>query len=74
MFFILFGFLAMLTPLILGTFLSVMDGFPIADEAWRNIYLENKALAELLVPVTFSMGLVVAIIKILMVATSKGRD
>ena len=74
MFFILFGFLSMLTPLILGSFFSLMDGYAISDESWQNIYLENKELAELLVPVTFSMGLVVAIIKILMVAASRGRE
>ena len=64
----------MLTPLILGSFFSLMDAFTITDPVWKNIYLENKELAELLTPITFSMGLLVAIIKILMVATSRGRD
>lgn len=73
-FFILFGFLSMITPLILGLFLSVMGNFTIADSTWAAIYAENKKLVELLTPLIFAMGLVMAILKIFMSVTNKGRD
>lgn len=74
MFLTMFGLLSMLTPMILGTFFSALDSFPISDPAWNRVYQENKAVAEMLVPLTFSMGIVLFVIKLLMVATSKGRD
>jgi len=73
-FFILFGFLSMITPLILGLFLSVMGNFTIADSTWAGIYAENKKLVELLTPLIFAMGLVMAVLKIFMSVTNKGRD
>ena len=73
-FFILFGFLAMITPLMFGLFFSVMGRFVIHDPAWSAIYDNNKALVELLVPIIFSLGVTVAILKIFMGSTNKGRD
>lgn len=73
-FFIMFGFLSMLVPIILGSVFSSLDTIHIENEVWRQIYQDHKELAEFLVPLTFSMGIVVAVVKIIMVATSKGRD
>lgn len=73
-FFVTFGFLALLAPLIFGAFFSVMDNYQIPNETWRNIYEENKRLVELLVPIIFAMGTVMAVLKILMSSTNKGRD
>lgn len=64
----------MLTPLIFGLWFSVMDNFDIENEAWSSIYDSNKALVEMLVPITFSMGIVMAVLKIMMSATNRGRD
>ena len=73
-FFILFGFLSMITPIILGTFLGVLDTVIIPSKTWTTIYNQNKELVELLVPLTFSIGLVIGILKIFMSVTNRGRD
>jgi|APSaa5957512535_1039671.scaffolds.fasta_scaffold08417_3 hypothetical protein len=73
-FFLTFGFLAMLTPMIFGLWFSVMDTFEIENQAWSNIYDQHKLLVELLVPIIFSLGIVVAVLKVFMGSTNKGRD
>jgi len=73
-FFITFGFLALLAPLIFGGFFGVMDNYQIPNEAWSGIYSENKKLVELLIPLIFAMGIFIAVLKILMSGTNKGRD
>ena len=73
-FFVVFGFLALLAPLIFGGFFGVMDNYQVPSEIWRGIYSENKKLVELLVPIIFAMGTFIAVLKILMSSTNKGRD
>ena len=55
-FFVVFGFLALLAPLIFGGFFGVMDNYQIPSEIWRDVYSENKKLVELLCTDNFCYG------------------
>ena len=62
-------------PMIFGSFFTLMDqnNFIINDE-WQVIYEKNEDTVQLLVPLMPSMGIVIIIIKVLMVASARGRD
>lgn len=64
----------MITPLIFGLWFSVMGNFEIEDPAWSLIYDENKQLVELLVPIIFALGITMAILKLFMASTNRGKD
>jgi len=72
MFIITYGFMFTLVPMILGMFFSV--DVPIADAGWAAIGVETETRLQWLIPLVPTIGIFVLVIKVLMVASSRGRD
>ena len=64
-------------PMIFGAFFTTADS--IVNNAtmtpeWQAIYEEEEDIVQWLVPLVPTIGIMVAVIKILMVASVRGRD
>ena len=64
-------------PMIFGAFFTTDDN--IVNNAtmtpeWQAIYEEEEDIVQWLVPLVPTIGIMVAVIKILMVASVRGRD
>jgi hypothetical protein len=64
----------LITPMILGQFFSTMDNLDIASPEWQAIYDQNEETAMFIVPLIPTLGIFIFIIKVLMVASVRGRD
>jgi hypothetical protein len=77
MYVIVLGVLMMFTPAILGAVFTTvgdtMDNMDI-DPAWAALFDEEEALALYLIPMMFSLLIVLLVIKVLMVAGVRGGD
>jgi len=75
LFVITYGLAFTLMPMIFGSFFTLMDqqNF-IINAQWQAIYETNEDTVQLLVPLMPSMGIVIIVIKVLMVASARGRD
>ena len=75
LFVITYGLAFTLMPMIFGSFFTLMDqnNF-IINAQWQAIYEKNEDTVQLLVPLMPSMGIVIIVIKVLMVASARGRD
>ena len=75
-FFITAGVMFTLVPIVLGTVWTATDEnhMPIDDPGWQATYNETAGNLQYIIPLIPTMLIVVAIIKILMVASVKGRD
>jgi len=76
MFVLVFGFLFQLTPVILGAVFTTMRSTAESmnlDTGWLDTYNEVDALSQYLVTLIMSLGIVVFIIKVIMVAVAHGR-
>lgn len=67
-----YGLLAMLMPTILGYFFSV-DVQPMAAD-WQATYLNTQSVVMWLIPIIPTLGITLLVLKVLMVATNRGRD
>lgn len=79
MFFISYGIMFTLMPMIFGAFFTVGDAFVLANNStinsdWQTIYTEEQEIVQWLVPLVPTIGIMIAVIKILMVASVRGRD
>lgn len=74
MFLVSYGIMFLLTPMILGQFFTILGGMEIADEGWQAVYDQNEETALFIVPLIPTLGIFVLIIKVLMVASVRGRD
>lgn len=76
MFFIIFGIMFTLVPMILGQVWTTMgeDNMPIPDPEWQATYNNTESRLQFIIPLIPTMGLMVLVIKILMIATVRGRD
>ncbi len=66
-----------LMPMIFGAFFTLANDFvvePTFNAEWRTIYEEEEDIVQWLVPLVPTIGIMVAVIKILMVASVRGRD
>lgn len=74
---IVLGILMQFVPVILGTVFGVientMDSFNM-DATWLAVYNDVNGLAAYLVPMMFSLILVLLVIKVLMIAGVRGGD
>lgn len=61
-------------PMILGAFFSTADNMPIADPEWAQVYEDNEDIVQWLTPLIPTIGIFILIIKVLMVASVRGRD
>jgi hypothetical protein len=60
--------------MILGQFFSTMEQMPIESAEWQAIYDTNEETAMFIVPLIPTLGIFIFIIKVLMVASTRGRD
>ncbi len=74
MFLISYGIMFLITPVILGQFFTTLGNMPIADPEWAAIYTTNEDTAKFIVPLIPTLGIFILIIKVLMVASVRGRD
>jgi len=77
MFFISYGIMFTLMPMIFGAFFTLADDFvasPNIDTDWVQIYEDEEDIVQWLVPLVPTIGIMIAVIKILMVASVRGRD
>ncbi len=68
-----------LMPMIFGQFFTVADSLvnspnTTMNAAWVQIYNEEEEIVKWLVPLVPTIGIMIAVIKILMVASVRGRD
>lgn len=74
-FFISFGIVWMLVPTILGAFFSIINDLDIVtDQDWIDLHDNTETQIRTLIPISIAAGITLAFLKVLMVATNKGRD
>lgn len=77
LFIIVFGIMFNLSTVILGAFFAVVDslmaGFDLSPE-WEATYREISETSSWLILLIMSLGIVIFIIKLLMIAAARGRD
>ena len=74
MFVVSFGILFTIMPMILGQFYTSMNSMPIQDPSWQAMSDETQTTIQYIVPLTASLGIFVFVLKVLMVASVRGRD
>ena len=65
-----------LTPMVLGQIWTAMDEthMPIPNAQWQQTYNDTEDTLQYIVPLVPTIGLMILVIKVLMVATVRGRD
>lgn len=71
-FLISFGLVWMLVPAILGSFFPALP--TLTDPSWQAINLNQQNIAKWITPLGMTMGLFILVLKVLMVASVRGRD
>lgn len=61
-------------PMILGAFFTVADNVNIADAEWAQTYEDTEDVVQWLTPLIPTIGIFILVIKVLMVASVRGRD
>ncbi len=73
-FIIVFGISWLLVPMILGMVFSAMDSSNISNPVWATVYDNNENTMRFIIPLVPSIGLFILVLKVLMVASVRGRD
>lgn len=67
-----YGLLALLMPTILGYFFDIdVSGL---SEDWQQTHAETENVVRWLIPIIPTLGIVLFVIKVLMVSSTRGRD
>ena len=76
MFLISYGIMFTLVPMVLGMIWSTMDesSMPIPNEAWQTTYNDTQTTLQYIIPLVPIIGLMILVLKVLMVASVRGRD
>lgn len=74
LFLISYGIMYLVMPMVLGQFFTVLGDMTIADAGWQAVYDQNEATVQFLVPLAATVGIFIFVIKVLMVASVRGRD
>lgn len=61
-------------PMILGSFFSAADSMNIADAGWAQTYEDTEDVIQWLTPLIPTIGIFILVIKVLMVASVRGRE
>ena len=72
-FIITYGLMFMLLPSILGVFFSLSDNLDM-NASWQATYDETESVTRWLIPLMPTIGIFILVIKVLMVASTRGRD
>lgn len=70
-FIITYGLLFMLAPIIIGSFFSINVDM---SEDWRETKQETEGVIRWLIPLIPTIGIMILVLKVLMVASVRGRD
>ena len=76
MFIISYGIMFTIAPMIIGSVYNVVEtsfGDNMSTE-WLAVYNQTKDTTQYLIPLIPSIGIFILIIKVLMVASARGRD
>ena len=60
--------------MILGMVFSAMDSSNIENPLWASVYDNNEETMRFIIPLVPSIGLFILVLKVLMVASVRGRD
>ena len=66
-----------IAPMILGSVFTVMEGNLTngsMTQEWIDMYNQTKETTQYLIPLIPSIGIFILVIKVLMVASARGRD
>lgn len=75
LFVITYGIAFSVMPMILGSFFTMIDNNQLNVNAeWDAISQQNEVTVKYLVPLMPTFGIVILVIKVLMVASARGRD
>ena len=74
LFFITYGIGFYLTSIILGQFFSQLNQTHISDPGWAAMSVQIQTTIQYIVPLAASIGIVIFVIKVLMSASTRGRD
>ena len=71
-FIISYGVGWLLVPAVLGQFFSLLPAIP--NPGWAATLTHTQTVIQWLIPLSASMGIFILVIKVLMVASNRGRD
>ena len=77
LFIISYGVMFTIAPMILGSVFTVMEGNLTngsMTQQWIDMYNQTKETTQYLVPLIPTIGIFILVIKVLMVASARGRD
>ena len=77
LFIISYGVMFTIAPMILGSVFTVMENNLTngsMTQEWIDMYNQTKETTQYLVPLIPSIGIFILVIKVLMVASARGRD
>jgi len=75
LFIISYGIMFTVAPMVIGAVFTVMDlQTDTMAEEWVIMYNDTKGVIQYLVPLIPAIGIFILIIKVLMVASVRGRD
>ena len=74
MFIISYGIMFTLMPMIMGAFFSAADNMPIESAEWQQTYEDTEDVIMWLSPLIPTVGIFILVIKVMMVASVRGRD
>ena len=77
LFIISYGIMFTIAPMILGSVFTVMEGNLTngsMTQEWIDMYNQTKETTQYLVPLIPAIGIFILVIKVLMVASARGRD
>jgi hypothetical protein len=69
-----FGFMFLIAPIIMGGVFTMMDNMSLLNPRWQAAYEQNEDNAQLLVNLIPTFGIFMIVIKVLMVASVRGRE
>ena len=73
-FIVTYGLLFIVAAAILGSFFSATNQVPISDPGWLATYVKTQTTLKFLIPLMPTIGIFILVIKVLMTASTRGRD
>jgi membrane-anchored glycerophosphoryl diester phosphodiesterase (GDPDase) len=70
-FIITYGIMFMLAPIIIGSFFSIDVDM---SDSWKDTKNQTQEVIQWLIPLIPTIGIMILILKVLMVASVRGRD
>jgi len=72
-FIISYGVMFMIVPIVLGPFFSALNTTSLTPE-WADTFNETSTTIQFLIPLMPTIGIFILVLKVLMVASVRGRD